>query len=192
MILGSKSPRRKEILSYFSIPFQQVDPGFDEDTVPFEGDPIKYATEVAKGKGTALAMRYPDEVILTADTIVMCNGNLYEKPKNEREGFSILKELSGKWHGVHTGLVVTEEKKQRSHVEITKVLFNDLTDEKIRLYQKALHCADKAGGYAIQQAGSLIVKKIDGCFYNAMGMPIFALQSLLLPSGIDLWHHLEP
>ena len=111
MILGSKSPRRKEILSYFSVPFTQVDPGFDEDSIKFEGDPVEYVTEVAMGKGTALAARYPDEVILTADTIVMCNGKLYEKPKSEEEGFSTLKALSGNWHSVHTGIVVTEGKK---------------------------------------------------------------------------------
>lgn len=191
LILGSQSPRRVEILKFFSLPFEQVSSHFDEDAVPYLGDPGKHASLLAEGKAKALAKLYPEAVILTADTVVSLEGKLFGKPENELKAFESLRELAGKWHSVYTAVVVFKEGKFLQGVEETKVLMNPLTDEQIRQYLKALHWADKAGGYAIQLAGSLLVRGIQGCYYNVMGLPINTLAELLKKIGIDLWDHLS-
>lgn len=190
IILGSQSPRRKEILSYFSLPFKQVSPQFDEDAHPFQGNPEKYASMLSQGKAESLADRYPDAVIITADTIVYREGKIYGKPANESEAFLSLKQLVGEWHTVYTAVTVQKNTEAFTHVEPTKVLFNQLTDDQIRHYISHTECADKAGGYAIQMAGGIIVKKIDGCYYNVMGLPINSLEKLLKHFQIELWDYL--
>ncbi|MBS0620446.1 MAG: septum formation protein Maf [Verrucomicrobia bacterium] len=191
LILGSGSPRRKEILSFFSVPFVQIHSDFDEETISFEGDAPAYAKKLAKEKGAVLARQFPKAIILTADTVVHFQGKIYNKPKSDEEAFSMLRSLSGNWHEVATGVAVHLGEECHTLAETTKILFNELTDEQIHLYQKACHCLDKAGGYAIQRGGSIIVSKIDGCYYNVMGLPIHAMRVLLLKMGIDLWQYLR-
>ncbi len=192
LILGSQSSRRKEILSFFSLPFTQIPSRFVEENVPFLGDPALFVTEIAKGKALDLAEQYPEALILTADTTVYMKGKVYGKPTTEEEAFVALSELAGQWHSVFTGLVLIGRNGQLFECsEETRVLFNSLTPQEIRHYHTQLHWADKAGGYAIQMAGGLIVKKIDGCYYNVMGLPINALRTLLLKTGIELWDYLK-
>lgn len=191
LILGSQSPRRKEILSYFSLPFLQAIPSFDEDSIPFKGDPIKYVNELSKGKAQSLYDAFPNSIILTADTIVFKNGKIYGKPQNEEMAFAYLKELSNSWHTVYTGLTIRKENQEFQDITETRVLFNALTDEQIHTYYRKLPYADKAGGYMIQKAGSIIVDRMEGCYYNVMGFPINSLRKLLLHLGIDLWDYLK-
>lgn len=191
IILGSQSPRRKEILSFFGVPFIQESPNFDEESIIYRRDPIKYVRAVAEGKAHALQNHYPNDIILTADTIVYRSGKVYNKPKNEQEAFDMLSELVGKWHSVFTGMAILQGGTLRSEWEETRVLFNPMTEDEIRQYNRKIHWADKAGGYAIQMAGGLIVKKIDGCYYNAMGLPINTIHSLLKQSGIELWDYVQ-
>lgn len=191
LILGSQSPRRKEILSYFSLPFEQATPPFDEDSVPFNGDPAAYVCSIAKGKAESLHKRFPDAIIVTADTTVYREGKNYGKPATEEQAFEFLSELVGQWHSVYTGITVYKGREEYSRAEETRVLFNPLTPEEIRHYHTKLHWSDKAGGYAIQMAGGLIVRKIDGCYYNVMGLPINTLRDLLRNIGIELWEYLK-
>jgi len=191
LILGSQSPRRKEILSYFDLPFTQATPPFDEEAVPFDGDHVKYVCTLAEGKALSLSSVYPDSLILTADTIVWKSGKLYGKPSNSQEAFLILSELVGQWHSVFTAVSLFHNGTVSTTYEETKVLFNSLTPDEIRHYHTKLHLTDKAGGYAIQMAGGLIVNKIDGCYYNVMGFPINSVRTLLLKAGIDLWNYLK-
>lgn len=191
LILGSQSPRRVEILKFFSLPFEQVRSHFDEDAIPYLGDPAVHASILARGKAESLSKHYPEAAILTADTVVCLEGKLYGKPENEEKAFTSLRELAGKWHSVYTACALWKEGKLFEGVEETKVLMNPLTDAQITNYLKALHWADKAGGYAIQLAGSLLVRRIDGCYYNVMGLPINTLAELLNHIGIDLWDHLS-
>lgn len=190
LILGSQSPRRQEILSSFSLPFEQVSPSFDEDSVPFEGDPEKYVCAVSKGKANTLSLQFPDAIILTADTIVYREGKVYGKPTDVQHAFQTLSELVGKWHIVYTGVTVQQREREYHQAEATRVLFNDLNPDQIRHYISRLHWADKAGGYAIQLVGGLIVKRIEGCYYNVMGFPINTVHTLLKHVGIDLWNHI--
>lgn len=191
LILGSQSPRRFEILSFFNLPFIQVSPTFDEDAIIFNGDPIAHGSFLAKGKADSLSHHYTKNIIITADTIVFKDGKSYAKPQNEQEAFQFLKELSGGWHEVYTAVCLRYEEKSFELVEKTGVLFNALTEEQMHTYYQSLSYQDKAGGYSIQGAGGLIVKKIDGCYYNVMGLPINSVRQLLLHVGIDLWNHLK-
>lgn len=190
LVLGSTSPRRKEILSYFSLPFRQVAPDFDEDSIAFSGNPSEYVCQLANGKAESLAKCFAEDVILTADTIVYRNGKIFGKPKTLQESFEGLSELVGQWHTVYTGVAVKKGDHIYKQAEATKVLFKALTPVQIRHYQLRMNWADKAGGYAIQGAGGLIVNKIDGCYYNVMGLPTNTVHTLLLQVGIDLWDYL--
>ena len=191
LILGSQSPRRREILSFFSLPFEQVSPSFDEDAIPFEGDPIAHSKYLSEGKAVSLKPFFTDAVILTADTIVYKEGALYGKPSNETEAFHILSALNGSWHQVFTAVTATYQDRMVTDYDETKVLFHAISPEQIHLYYKAFHGFDKAGGYGIQDGGHVIVKRMEGCFYNVMGLPINALQKVLRGVGIDLWNYLK-
>ncbi len=191
LILGSSSPRRKEILGYFSLPFQQEDSGFDETQVIYREDPKEFAIEVARHKAKNLVERFPDHVILAADTIVSRFGRIFLKPESIEEAHGMLKELSGKEHKVFTGVCVAFKNKLFFEAEETCVFFHELTDNQIRIYHSHIFPLDKAGGYAIQKGGSLIVKRIDGCYYNVMGLPIHTVQAVLLNAGVDLWDYLK-
>lgn len=191
LILGSLSPRRREILSYFNLSFKQISPNFDEDSIPFHDNPQEYVKTLAKGKGDSLVLQFSSSIILTADTIVYRNGKIYGKPQNHQEAFQYLKELSGNWHSVFTGLTVYSKGEYFQTVEETRVLFNCLTEEQMLTYHLMHDFADKAGGYMIQGAGSLVVKRIEGCYYNVVGLPMNALYSVMRQAGIDLWKHLK-
>lgn len=190
LILGSKSPRRSEILSFFKLPFEQKDSDFDESGVPFHGDPAAYVCAVSRGKAAALASRYPHTVILTADTEVYRNGKVFGKPNDLETALTMLRELAGHWHSVHTGLTIRRGQEEYTLSEETRVLFHPATDKQLRLYLAGVHSFDKAGGYAVQDNGSIIVQRIEGCYYNVMGVPINTLTKLLHHIDIDLWEHL--
>lgn len=191
LILGSSSPRRKEILKFFSLPFRQEDPCFDETQVPYHNDPAEFAIEVARHKAKNLIKHFPDDVILTADTIVSRFGRLFLKPENLEEAHGMLKELSGKEHKVFTGVSIAFKSKVFFDVEETCVFFHELTDAQIHAYHGSFYPLDKSGGYTIQEGGSLVVKRIEGCYYNVMGLPIQTVRRLLLNAGIDLWDYLK-
>jgi septum formation protein len=191
LILGSQSPRRREILSFFSLPFFCTSPVFDEDSVIFSGQPEDYVCALSKGKADSLISSYPHSIILTADTTVCRNGKIYNKPKDEDEAFSALNELAGQWHSVYTGVTLRLGEKEFHQAEETRVLFNSMTPEQIRHYHSKIHWADKAGGYAIQMSGGLIVRKIEGCYYNVLGLPINTVRELLKKVGIELWDYVK-
>lgn len=190
-ILGSTSPRRKEILQFFNLPFLQMGSEFDETTVPFTGDPKQYTSFLSSKKALTLAVRFPEDLILTADTIVYFKNRVLNKPQDPQEAFEMLRALSDNWHQVFTSMSLYYKKNVYTDVNQTNVLFNPLSDEQIALYHRHDPCLDKAGGYAIQGSGGILISKIDGCYYNVMGLPINLMRQLLLHAGIDLWHHLK-
>ena len=192
IILGSQSPRRKEILNFFSLPFEQISPDYDESLVPFQGDPQHYVKQLSDGKAQSLIINHPDQIILTADTIVYKDGKVYGKPEDKEQLYLFLRELQGTWHTVFTSLTLCKGSREYQQTEATRVLFNSITESQLHSYSKNLPWQDKAGGYMVQLAGSLIVKKIEGCFYNIMGLPINTLHDLLKKFSIDLWDFLGP
>jgi len=178
-------------MNNFNLSFEQIPSDFDEESLPFTGDPIAYCTALAKGKAEALAARFPDAAILTADTIVYLDGKVYNKPRDAEEAFRFLSELCGHWHTVHTAVHVCQGEHSYSDCESTRLLFHPLSPDQIRTFNKHINFRDKAGGYAIEGCGQIILAKIEGCYYNVLGLPINATRRLLSRIGIDLWRHLK-
>lgn len=191
LILGSQSPRRKEILSHFNIPFEQAFPPFNEDAVPFRGHPGEYVCELSKGKADSLYPLYQDAAILTADSVVFKDGIIFGKPKDRGNAVQTLQALANAWHTVYTGVTIRFKEKEFHQFEETRVLFNKLTPAQIDLYIERLKCSDKAGGYGIQMGAGIVIKRIEGCYTNVMGLPVNTLCELMSKIGVDLWHHLK-
>lgn len=191
IVLGSQSPRRREILEFFAIPFIQISSQFDEESVPFEGDPAKHAMLLSLKKSEALVSQFPSDVILTADSVVYCNQKIYNKPTDEQEAAQFLKTFSGQWQSVITGVTVRRGGEIYTSSEETKLLLNPLSQEQIQKFHAHCHFLDKAGGYAIEKSGSLLISRLEGCYYNVMGLPVNTVQKLLLKLGVDLWQYLK-
>lgn len=191
LILGSQSPRRVEIMGYFSLPFRQVASHFDEESIPYAGDPAEYAVMLSMEKAKVLQKNFPKATILTADTVVSIDKLLLGKPKNDQEVLEMLNLLNGRTHSVITGVSVVSPNGTVSAHEETKVTCNSLTPDELHRYMRKLKLTDKAGGYAIQNSGSLLVKGIEGCYYNVCGLPINTVRIVLQKIGIDLWDYLK-
>lgn len=187
LILGSQSPRRRALLSLFHVPFTAVSPDFDESSIPFESDPVPHVTQIAEGKGKSLLSQFPDTVIVTADTIVYCENQVFGKPSCLEEARKMLQTLGGKRHEVYSAVSIHYRGKSETGWEKTSVEFIPLNNEVIDAYHQRIEWKDKAGAYAIQGEGGLIIRRIDGCYYNVMGLPIHTLAPMLEQFGIQLW-----
>jgi len=190
LVLASTSPRRIEILSFFSLPLITSSPNFEENNPSYIEDPAKYSREIAEKKALSVKEKFPKSPILAADTIVYAKGKLFTKPKDAKNAYKILKELSNSTHSVFTGICVIDGDKLYSDTEETKITFHNLTDKQIQTYHNHFYFQDKAGGYIVQKAGSIIIKQMAGCYYNVMGLPINTTRELLSKVGIDLWDYL--
>lgn len=187
ILLGSRSPRRQEILSFFSLPFEVASSDFDERSISFKENPYTFVENLAEKKGLSLVSHFPKHLIITADTVVYFNGDVFFKPQNEEEARGMLRCLSGRTHEVITAVTINLNGKTYSDHEVTRVTFEELTDKQIDQYVQTTHPMDKAGSYGIQGIGSLLISNIEGCFYNVMGLPIQLLARLLRNVGLDLW-----
>lgn len=192
LILGSKSKSRQKILSFFTLPYTQIGSDFQEDLVPFSGNPQEYVQILSQRKAEVLAKKFPSQPILTADTVVFFNYRLYHKPKDKVEAYRFFSEFSGNWHQVFTGVTVRQENNVYSGFEETKVLFQKLLPDQIQKYQNIYNPLDKSGGYSIDEAANLIISRIEGCHYNVLGLPLNLTCHLLKSVGIDLWDFLKP
>jgi len=173
VVLASASPRRFEILSQTGMTFAVEPSGIDESA--FETtDPIVFASEVARAKGHKVAMKHPHKLVISADTVVVCDNEIMGKPADQKDAYNMLSCLSGKTHLVYTafGLFLQKYDKQILAHESTEVTFRKLTDEEIWAYIGTGEPDDKAGAYAIQGQGAMLVKGINGCFYNVVGFPL--------------------
>ena len=182
-ILASASPRRKELFSMLQIPFQIETANVDEQSTPFYSD-VQYVEDVAKLKTTAIAKKFPNEVVIGADTIVAFEGRLLHKPTSTDEAIKHLQALSGKTHFVYTAVVIAQGEQQMSFVEKTAVTFRELSLPFIEAYVATKDPFDKAGGYGIQTIGTLLVEKIEGDYNNVVGLPLSKLTNYLLAENI--------
>ena len=181
ILLGSNSPRRREILSSLRIPFTVVTLEGIDESYPEDMDLDKVSEYISNKKAEAYLSRILDnEMIITADTIVICDGKILGKPKDKNEAMEMLHFLSGKTHKVTTGVTVATKEKRVSFTSETYVTFADLTEDEIRYYVDTFSPLDKAGAYGIQEwIGAAAVAKINGSFYNVMGLPIHRLYQVL-------------
>lgn len=181
IILGSNSPRRKEILSGLDIKFNvKVIPGLEEN-YPETLDPQEIPVFLSKQKAEAYLSSLDDTMLLiTADTIVWNGNAVIGKPKNRAEAIQMLRSLSGHEHHVVTGVCLTTMKKQMTFSVISSVRFASLNDEEIIYYVDKYKPFDKAGAYGIQEwIGYVGVESISGSFYNVMGLPVQRLYQEL-------------
>ncbi len=185
IILASASPRRKEILEITGLKFK-VDESDYEENMDISLQPCELAKRHSIGKAKAVAARYRNALIISADTIVVLKNRVLGKPCNRKEAKGMLKALSGKTHTVITGYTIldTDSGKETTKSIESKVFFKRLTDDEINTYIKSGEPLDKAGAYGVQGLGALIVKKIEGDFFNVMGLPLSALAESLKKFGI--------
>lgn len=191
IILGSGSPRRREILSLFDIDFSIESADIDEKSVSSSKVPEVYVKEIAKAKGAFLLTKHPQDIIITADTTVSHEGEFLCKPESEEEAFDMIKSLSGKKHVVSTAIVIHYDGGVYSAHENTYVTLRDLSDEQIWHYIKTFEPLDKAGGYGIQDGAGILIQKIEGNFHNVVGFEVKLLERLFTNIGINLWQHLR-
>ncbi|MCH9811607.1 Maf family nucleotide pyrophosphatase, partial [bacterium] len=166
LILGSSSPRRKEILSLFDFTFTIDGADIDESQISEELSPAEYTKTLAKRKNEALQNKHPGCIIISADTIVYHEGKFLGKPKNEEQAFAAIKSLCGKTHIVGTAVALSYQGKTLCEFEETKVTLRELTNEQIHQYIKTFHPLDKAGSYGIQDGAGILIQKIEGNFHN--------------------------
>ncbi len=170
LVLASKSPRRSEILKNAGFDFTVRVADADE-TIPDGTKPEDAVVFLAARKAMAVE-RAEDETVLGADTIVVLDGKILGKPKNKDDAFNILKSLSGRVHSVFTGVCIIEKGRSMTFAEETQVEFLSLTDDEINTYIDTNEPYDKAGAYGIQGIASKFVRRINGDYFNVVGLPI--------------------
>jgi septum formation protein len=179
-ILASQSPRRYELLKMIGLNFK-VQPSHAEEIFRDDLSPVDYAISNARKKGLSIAQISPDSLVISADTIVVHKNDILEKPNDEAHARDILRRLSGNTHEVVTGFGLSLKSKNKfvfDH-EITKVTFRNLTQNEITAYINTGESFDKAGGYGAQGTGSLLIKRVEGCFFNVVGLPLANFFSTL-------------
>lgn len=184
LILASSSPRRQELLNQVRIPFTIRKPDFDESLIQ-TADPVEKVKQLAERKGLNVRLTDKDEVILSSDTVVSFQQQIFEKPKNKTEALQMISALSGETHEVYTGVMIRSANEQIVFTEQTKVEFWPLSDEEIEWYISTDDPYDKAGAYGIQSLGAMLVKQIIGDYYNVMGLPISRVVRELRGFGVD-------
>jgi septum formation protein len=187
IILASNSPRRRELLTQIGLDFTCDPADVDERILPGEGAEA-YAVRVALDKARVAAGRAVDGIVIAADTIVVLGDAILGKPADARDAERMLGMLSGRMHRVISGLALVDAKtgKARTGAACTMVWFRDLTPARIRAYVLTGEPLDKAGAYGIQEKGALLVRKIEGCYFNVVGLPLSLLGEMLHEYGVNL------
>ena len=185
LILASQSPRRRELLGLtgldFTVRVADIDETMDAGKAPFEE-----VARVSRLKAQAVA-RKPEDVVIAADTIVVCEGKVLGKPRNEEDAYRILSLLSGRHHEVMTGMTVLRGEEIITHTEVTKIHFRELLPTEIRAYIASGEPMDKAGAYGIQGGAALFADQMEGDYYNVMGLPVCRLAMILRSFGLPIW-----
>nr|WP_321499837.1 Maf family protein [uncultured Dethiosulfovibrio sp.] len=184
VILASASPRRRELLSLLGWPFSVRVSSIEEVIVPSESPQdavVRLATEKARSVHSS-----PEDMVIAADTVVVLDGAILGKPSSKDEAFEMVKSLAGRSHLVMTGVAVAQGNRVVSDVEITSVFFRDLDDDRIRAYVETREGMDKAGAYGIQGLGALLVSRIEGDYFNVVGLPLHRLSIMVGSFGCSL------
>ena len=178
LILASASPRRAELLRNAGIPFM-VDAAHVPEQ-PLAGElPVDYARRLARDKALAVFARHQSEAVVAADTVVVVDEHLLEKPADANDAARMLRLLAGRSHQVITGVCVVAPGFERTEAEITQVAFSELSDEEIAEYVRSGEPMDKAGAYGIQGIASRWVTRVEGCYFNVVGLPVARVYRLL-------------
>jgi nucleoside triphosphate pyrophosphatase len=178
LILASASPRRAELLRNAAINFAVEAAHVAEQPFPNEA-PLEYAQRLAHDKARAVFAGHRDSAVLGADTVVVIDEHLLEKPIDDDDAARMLRLLSGRTHEVITGVCLLAPAFERTEAEITQVVFSPLSDDEIAQYVQTGEPMDKAGAYAIQGIASRWVERIEGCYFNVVGLPLPRVYRML-------------
>jgi len=185
LILASGSPRRKALLELFHIPFTVRVADIDETMDP-DKSPAEAVGLVSRRKALAIP-RQDQDVVIAADTVVVCAGQILGKPHSEEEARQMLTLLSGRDHQVMTGMTVIRGEQAETCTEVTDIHFRELSQKEILAYIQTGEPMDKAGAYGIQGGAALFAEKMNGDYYNVMGLPVCRLWKLLNTIAPDLF-----
>ncbi len=185
IVLASLSPRRRELLALTGLSFQ-VDAGDYEEKMTSHLPPRALARRLSRGKAAAVARKYANALIIAADTFIIYRGEFLGKPHTAKEAVRMLRILNGGTHSVITGFTIldTATGKMTSRSVETRVYFRKLSSREILAYVRSKEPLDKAGGYAIQGLGSLLIRRIEGDYFNVIGLPLAAVAQALKGFGV--------
>jgi septum formation protein len=180
LVLASQSPRRKELLSILGIPFTVMPASLDESPVEGE-DPETFSVRIAREKGLEVASRVSQSIVLSADTVVTIDRAILGKPVDEADAVGMLRKLSGRDHWVYTAVCVVNQVKNETleGLDRTRVWFSPLTEQQILDYVRRENVLDKAGAYGIQGYAGVYIPRIEGNYFNVMGLPLPLVHDLL-------------
>jgi len=187
IILASASPRRVELLEKIGLKFE-VEPSNYEEDMHSELEPHEFARKISLEKAEAVASKHKNAIVIAADTIIVFGSKILGKPHTENEARKMLETINGKSHSVITGfsIIDTGKNKTLSKSVETKIHVRKLTLAEIDAYVRSKEPLDKAGAYAIQGLGAVIVEKIEGDYFNVVGLPLSALTEALKEFGINI------
>ena len=190
IILASNSKRRHELAKTMGLDFEIIPSDYDED-MTLNMKPKDMVKTFAYGKASEVALRYEDAIVIGVDTIVVYKEDKLGKPNSREEAYIMLKKLSGNIHKVYSGIAIidTRTKKTIMDHEVTRVFFKSLSDQEIKNYVNTGEPLDKAGAYGIQDLSSIFIRKIDGCYFNVMGFPIYNIYKNLEKLGINIFEY---
>ena len=199
VILASTSPRRRELLALLGVAFDVVPPACEEVRSP-ELAPRDQAQQFALDKARSIADRYPADLVLGSDTVIDVDKTLLGKPHDLTQAETMLRQLQGRDHQVHTGIALIRHKTRLSVavVETARVRMKPCSDEELRDYLKTKESLGKAGGYSIQGEGARLIEKIEGDYPTVVGLPLrqvatlLAQQGIVLPKSVEEIYRLKP
>jgi septum formation protein len=190
LILASSSPRRRQLLELIGLPFQVVPPEADEEPLPGE-EPISFVRRAARDKALEVAHRQPGGTVLGADTVVEIDRTILGKPGSPDVAEEMLRTLSGREHLVHTAVALVNDGRCHDLIDTARVRCVDFNEQVISWYVSTGEPLDKAGAYAVQGLGGLLVKSVEGSPYTVIGLPIHRLPELFAAHNLDFWSRLE-
>lgn len=189
IVLASASERRKDLLQIICNNFDIIVSNFDESCIMYNGDVKSYVMDLSKGKAMNVCNSLKNSaIVIGCDTLVFFENSILGKPKTKEEAYHMLKKLSGNIHKVYSGITVIDSNTGHSISDYvcTKVQFSHLTDDQIEKYIDSGDPMDKAGSYGIQGQAGVFVEKIDGCYYNVVGLPLNKLYYMLKRMSVNL------
>ena len=184
IILASASPRRRELMGLYGVPFTVRAADIDETMDPGK-PPFDEVARVSRCKALAVS-REPEDVVVAADTIVVCGNQVLGKPRDEEDAARMLRLLSGSTHQVMTGCTVLRGSRAETFTQVTQLHFRPLSEGEIDAYVRSGEPMDKAGAYGIQGGGALFAEKMVGDYYNVMGLPVCRLWKILRDMAPEL------
>lgn len=182
VVLASSSPRRRQLLEMLRIPYRAIVPDVDESLLPGEA-PDRYVERLAEAKARAVVRQVPGEIVIAADTTVVLDGDIFAKPEDPADAVRMLGLLQGRTHEVMTAVAVAQDERLERALDVSAVTFRNADRETLTGYVATGEPLDKAGAYAIQGLGAMLIERVEGDLFGVMGLPLRLVLDLLARFG---------